>query len=446
MVAIIATVLVINTVFDEQRYRQPTNIIYWDVINFYSYLPATFIEHDLTLTFAANNIDKYVCSDHYWPEFLPNGRPLIKTTMGLSILYCPFFLVANALAEPLGNTPDGFSPIYALSLIIACIFWVLVGCIFLRRVLLKHFSEVATTIVLGITVFATNLFWYSTFEAPYAHGFLFGLICIFLWQTERWHEKRSWWCTVAIGLNLGLISLIRPTDALVIIYFILYDITTWQSLKDKFSLYLKQWPQIIVMAISAFAVWVPQFIYWHAITGNFIFYSYTNSERFFWTQPKIIKFLFSFRKGWLLYTPVMIFAILGLIPLYKRHRKYFYPILAFLIINIYVLSCWWCWWFGGCFGQRSMVDCYGMLALPMAAFVEWMLSRKALPRIVLIVTFAAVAWLSFFHYKQYKHKAIHYEAMTREAYFDSFGHKYPSQRFQDLLVFPDYEAAKQGNR
>jgi hypothetical protein len=93
-----------------------------------------------------------------------------------------------------------------------------------------------------------------------------------------------------------------------------------------------------------------------------------------------------------------------------------------------------------------MVDCYGLLAVPLAAFVEWMLSRKKAPRIIVIIVFAAVTYLSFFHYKQYKHQAIHYEAMSAKAYFDSFGHKYPSQRFNSLLVFPDYEAAKQGNR
>jgi predicted metal-dependent hydrolase len=36
--------------------------------------------------------------------------------------------------------------------------------------------------------------------------------------------------------------------------------------------------------------------------------------------------------------------------------------------------------------------------------------------------------------------------MTRAAYFDSFGHKRHSERFWDLLEWPDYEAAKQGIR
>ncbi|MBO4587115.1 MAG: hypothetical protein J5677_04790 [Bacteroidales bacterium] len=445
MVILIAALLVLK-VFDIKIYRTPENVIRWDVINFYSYLPAAFIEHDLTLTFARNDIERYICSDHYWPEILPDSSMVIKTTMGLSLLYSPFFLVANVLAEPLGYTPDGFSPPYALSLLLACVFWVSLGFVYLRKLLLRHFSEVVTTIVLAVTLFATNLYWYSSYEAAYAHGFLFGLTCIFLWQTERWHENHSWWCTVAAGLNLGLITLIRPTDALVLLYFLLYDVTSWNGLKEKVTMYLQQWPKVVAMAVSTIAMWVPQMIYWHVVTGHLFFFSYTHNERFFWTQPKIIEFLFSFRKGWFIYTPVMVFAILGLIPLYKHYRKYFYPIIFFLIINIYVLSCWWCWWFGGSFGQRSMIDCYGMMAIPMAAFVAWLLKRKTVPRIILIVVFAAISYLSFFHYRQYKHGAIHCAAMTREAYFDSFGHTHPSDCFWSLLDEPNYDAAKQGIR
>lgn len=445
MVSIIALILVIS-VFDIKRYQTPERVIEWDVINFYSYLPATFVEKDLTLSFAKADPDRFISSDHYWPEALPDGTFLIKTTMGLSMLYCPFFLVAHAVAAPLGYANDGFSVPYALALILACVFWVVLGCVYLRRVLLRHFSETVTTIVLGVTVLATNLLWYSTQEAAYSHGFLFGLISIFLYQTERWHEKPTWWRTVAVGLNVGLVALVRPSDALVVVYFLLYGVTTWKGVGEKVRLYLRHWPMVAVMVLSAVAVWVPQMLYWHTMTGHYLFYSYTNNEHFFWTQPKLWEGIFGFRKGWLIYTPVMVFAVVGLIPLYKNHCRYFYATLLFLVLNLYVLMSWWCWWYGGCFGQRSMVDCYGLLAVPMAAFVEWMLSRKWLPRIALLLFFYAVTRLSIFHYKQYTNHAIHHESMTWEAYLESFGHKYPSARYWKLLETPDYEAAKRGDR
>ena len=446
MVILIASVLVIKAL-DIKIYNTPKKVIDHDVINFYSYLPATFVEKDLTLSFIHNDFNHYVCGNYYWPEIVPpDSTFVIKTTMGLSMLYCPFFLMAHLTAKPLGYPADGFSPPYAAALVFACIFWVVLGCVFLRKVLLRRFSELTTTIVLGVTVLATNLLWYSTYEGAYSHGFLFGLICIFLYQTEQWYRKPSWWSTITLGLNIGLIALVRPSDALVVVYFLLYGITSWKDFVERLQLYIHCLPMMLTMAASAVVIWIPQIIYWHVLTGHLLFYSYTNNEHFFWTQPKLLEGIFGFRKGWLIYTPVMVFAILGLIPLYKRHRHYFYATLVFLVLNLYVLMCWWCWWYGGCFGQRSMVDCYGLLAVPLAAFVEWMLNRKRIPRIMLLVLFAAVSYLSFFHYKQYKHEAIHYEAMTFKAYVDSFGHKYHSERFWDLLDWPDYEAAKQGIR
>ena len=93
-----------------------------------------------------------------------------------------------------------------------------------------------------------------------------------------------------------------------------------------------------------------------------------------------------------------------------------------------------------------MVDCYGLLAMPLAASTEWILQRRGMQRAILICLFVATAFLSFFHYRQYKHGAIHYDSMTPAAYFDSFGHVYPSARFYDLLQQPDYDAARRGDR
>ena len=238
LLIVILAVLLVGKLFDIKRYQQPETVIAWDVISYYAYLPATFIEHDYTLSFVLTDTAYF---HHYWPEVTDDGTCIIKTTMGLSLLYLPFFLVAHALAPHLGYIADGFSPPYAMALIIACIFWVIIGCVFLRRVLLKHFSEGITTIVMAVTVVATNLYWYSTYEAPYSHGFNFAIICIFLWQTIRWHKHPTPINTLAVGLNIGLISLIRPSNVLVLIYFLLYKVTSWKTVGEKVQFYLQHY-------------------------------------------------------------------------------------------------------------------------------------------------------------------------------------------------------------
>ena len=43
-------------------------------------------------------------------------------------------------------------------------------------------------------------------------------------------------------------------------------------------------------------------------------------------------------------------------------------ILAILLLALYIFSSWWCWWFGGAFGYRSLVEFYALLAFPFAYF------------------------------------------------------------------------------
>ena len=60
-------------------------------------------------------------------------------------------------------------------------------------------------------------------------------------------------------------------------------------------------------------------------------------------------------------------------------------------------------------------------------------------------TFVGISYLSFFHYKQYKHGAIHYEAMSRAAHFENMG-RHPTVHYESLLRWPDYKAEKRGDK
>jgi hypothetical protein len=262
---------------------------------------------------------------------------------------------------------------------------------------------------------------------------------------EKWHEKQGWGTTVCMGLVTGLISLIRPTNGIIVILFLLYNITTLKDIKTHVQLFLKNYRKIIVMIICAFMVWLPQLFYWKSVTGDWLCYSY-GDERFFFNDPKIWLVLFSFKKGWLIYTPTMLFAIIGIGILWKTNRKYFYPVLLFSIVNLYIISSWWCWWYGGGFGMRSLIESYAILAIPLSAFLTWVVKQRLRIRIPLYIIVLAISAQSIFHTIQYHHGAIHYAWMTKKAYFDSFWRVKPSKEFNSLLFQLDLEAAKKGER
>jgi len=424
------------------QYSKPKSVIAHDVRSYYAYLPAIFVEKDYKLKSIGPDKDG---DWMYWAERISSGERVIKTSMGVAIMYSPFFFIAHYYAEKLGYEANGFTTPYAFALIFSGIFYLFIGFIFLRLLLLKYFKDKIVAITLLILGLATNLHWYAYAEAPMSHGYSFALFCVFLYLIEKWQEKQGWGISIFMGLIIGLIALIRPTNGIIVILFLFYNITNLKDIRTRVQLFLKNYWKIIMMILCAFIVWLPQLLYWKSVTGDWLYYSY-GGERFFFNNPKILSVLFGFRKGWLIYTPVMLFALIGVGMLWKTNKKYFYPVVLFLIVNIYIVSSWWCWWYGGSFGMRALVESYAILAIPLATFLTWLVRQKLRIKIPLCIIVAIITLLSIFHTIQYHYEAIHWGNMTKEAYFNSFLRVKPSEEFNSLLVEPDWESAWEGKK
>ncbi len=120
--------------------------ISWDVGGYYLYLPAQFIYHDLALN-DYNKFDslrtKYeVSSTFYQVHQTPQGKRVIKYTMGNSILYAPFFCMGHIMAK-VGNYPaDGFSKPYQYAMHWGIFMYMFLALVFARKILLYFFTVV----------------------------------------------------------------------------------------------------------------------------------------------------------------------------------------------------------------------------------------------------------------------------------------------------------------
>ena len=110
------------------HYSKPYRVIRSDVISYYAYLPATFIEKDHKLQF---NLRDENGIWRYWPDKAPNGGLVIKTSMGMAIMYAPFFFIAHHFAEKMGYKANGFTTPYTFALVYSCIIYILIGFLFL---------------------------------------------------------------------------------------------------------------------------------------------------------------------------------------------------------------------------------------------------------------------------------------------------------------------------
>jgi len=443
LVIVTALIIALGTILTDKRWQKEDKVIEWDIISYYAYLPATFIYHDPSLKFT----DDYHGPHKFkiWSESIPEGKHVIKMSMGLSIVYLPFFAAGHLAALLTGADAGGYSEPYKIALLLCGVFYLAIGLYFLRKLLLEYFSDRITAMVIAGFAFGTNLFWYSTTEAPMSHVYSFAIIACFLWQTIIWHKKPSLKRSLIIGLLAGLITLIRPTNIIIVLIFILYNVYGKLTIKDKFVLFRKNYGFLLVIVCSAILVWVPQMIYWKAITGHFFFYSYTQNERFFFSHPQIVNGLFSFRKGLFIYTPLMILACAGIWYAWRQRSPFALAITVFLPLNIYILYSWWCWWYGGSFGSRPFIDSYALMAFPVAALLQARLQQKRkIIRVPLVAVYIIIVSLGIYYNKLYHTGAIHWDSMTKEAFFDSFGRMHPTQQFNSLLAEPDYEKAKLG--
>lgn len=455
---ILLLLVMIFTTFNIKRWKKAeTNhqIINWDVTSYYGYLTAAFIHNDLKLDFVDNDSIDYKAKFQFWPTRLnENGKPddsgdikIIKTTMGMSFMYAPFFFMAHTYAKISDYDPNGYSIPYEFFLVMSCLFYLFIGLWYLRKLLLLFYSELVSGIIMGAILLGTNLFFYVSTEPAMSHAYSFALIAVFLYHTIKWHQLPSLKRALYVGLIGGLIVLIRPVNLLVFMFPFLYGVTSINKLKDQILMFLKNWKHLLIIGFSAFLIILPQLIYWKYVTGFWFVNSYVD-EGFFFNNPHIIDGLFSYRKGWLLYTPIMILALVGIVQLYKRKRELFLPVLSFVLINIFVSYSWWSWWYGGGFGGRSMIDSYAIMALPMGSLVQEVLKKKIWLKWSFISIFSMLILFNQFQTLQRRNSIIHWDGMTKEAYWYVFTKKSMSKeefaKRDKLLQLPDYDKARKG--
>jgi len=404
----------------------PTRALSWDVFGYYLYLPATFIYDDPGLEnpeWMDEVMEKYQPSATlYQLVDGVDGKKVIKYTSGLALLYSPFFFIAHWIAPALGYPADGFSLPYQLILSLGGILWAILGLIILRKLLIRLFDDRTTAITILLIGFGTNYFQLTAFDGTLlSHNFLFSLYAFLLYTTIRWHERPTLNRAFQMGLTCGLITLIRPSEIVCLLIPLFWNAGSWRQFIFRFKVVKTNINHVLSFLVPAIIVGSIQFIYWKTTTGNWIFYSYNNpGEGFRFFPPYIFEFLFSYRKGWFVYTPVMLFALIGFYHLYKRSKAWNLAILAYVLLDLWIVSSWSCWWYaGGSFSARAMLPTYVLLALPLASLVEVVF----LQRLRWLAAFFGLALivLNLFQTWQFETGIIDKERMTKDYYWAVFG-------------------------
>lgn len=413
------------------------HLISWDTFGQYCYLPLAFIEQNFAVPLGYfEKLNKtYEFSNTLYQFNVFENIASTKYTLGLALINLPFFLIGHLFAWLLNFPLDGYSMPYEVAFGIGSLFYTIVGLIYFRKILRHFFNDRIVSIVLVLIVLGTNYFHNATFGRAFTHTFSFTFLSILIWYTIQFHQKINIKNALLVGSSLGILGLIRIPDLLFGLIPLLWNVNIYGSLLKKGIYFIKNYLKEILIIICSFLGFMfLQFIYWKLATGHFVFNSYANNagEGFDWLNPYIVQFLFSFKKGWLIYTPIGILIVVGLVFLWKKNRNERIFVYAFLLF-LFVVSCWTTWWYAGSFSQRPMIDIYVIGGISLGAlFSQTRYFKTLISLAALLVVF------NLFQTWQFKERIIHASLMNKEYYFATFFQTSPVTEKQKQLLSFDY--------
>lgn len=410
--------LVVHKTTDKARNANP---FLYDQAGYYNYLPASFLYQDLTFSYLDNlSMDK---NSFLSPQSSKDGRKvtLNRYGVGVAMLLSPFFVMASLQVELSGTPVDGFSTPYRSWIFGAQFFYLFLAFLLLRNVLLRYYQDkiVATTCL--ILALGTNLFYYALYEPVMSHNYSFFLFSYCLYMTVKWLNEQKKHQLLFLGIAFGLLANVRLTNSIFILVLLLWEVGTLKGLKARLVLLKSNWQWLTVALLLTALTFIPQLYYWYSMTGYWFVNSYgVEQGTFFWLDPMLFEILLGYKKGWLVYTPLMSLGVIGMFFMHRYQEKLFWGTLLYTLLNWYIISCWWCWWYGGSFGMRPLIESMVPFSFAIAALLQWFFQKKwrLIPIVIIILGGVALNALQTYQYTQ---GCIHSFGMTRQSYWLVFG-------------------------
>lgn len=370
------------TLNSEDRFKPISS----DAEGYYQYLTAVFIKHDIT--------------SQPYSYYMENGTLFNKYTCGVAMMEMPFFLGAHAftkLTDPEAAT--GYTDNYIYAVQLAAAFYLVAGMFFLFYFLRRYFPVWAVLTSLLLIYVATNLFYYVHGECGMSHVFSFFLFAGIIYFTPYFLGFRKIKYTIAIALLMGISVLLRPTNIIIGLFFLFYDVYSITQLRDRFLLLLRNWWHFAIIVIAAVIIYIPQMYYWHKTLGKYFVnsyrYDYAVTGFINWRQPKIFQVLAGHRSGWLIYTPIMILSLAGIVWTFYKRSFHSRALLFIFLVLLYLSASWSAYTYGGAYGFRPFVELYAFLSIPFT-FITWKIfsGRSILIKLVAFVFIANCIYLN----------------------------------------------------
>jgi len=362
--------------------------VYGDGTAFYTYAQALVFDKGLHFGPIYNFLEHFQGVKGEFSRFFWD-RAINPYPIGTGIVWIPSVALISIFFH------DRFSMVFEVGPGLTGILLVIGGLYFLEKYLQNFFSKKIALISVLFFFFASNLFYYSSFEPALSHQPSFFIISFLLYKSYKFDKKFINY--FLLGTLSGLLFTIRIPDIILLIPIY------WQILKNSPS--VKNWATIF---ISAAIFSLPLFWSYYVMSGNPLRMPYLASGIKEWTFSvgEIAQFFFTPKRGLFTWTPIYLFTLIGLV----KARKW--EFLLSITLLILVVS----FWASSSveFGQRFILGGVPYFAFGLASFIEKINIKKTTILFLLLLTWNL---LTIFHFYFDKPNMIKNDNLTFSTFF-----------------------------
>lgn len=355
-----------------------------DAVYYYTSLRSIIIDRDINFKnefeYFYNQRSPYT-GNRKLPFILPEnpetGNQPTKYPIGSAVFLIPPFLLTHSILSTLqgvgiGVTADGYNIIYQSSAALGSLLYAFLGLILIYSLGKKIFEpKIAFLATLAIWL-ATPLIYYMTLEPLTSQPISFFSVSafVYLWYTTRNNRKLYQW--ISLGIIGGLMSIVRYQDSL----FLLIPIV------DQFRKLIPNLSKIFLFLFFAALIISVQLNINNYLFGSPFRTGEGDAGFPYLLSPKILYTLFSFERGLFVWSPVLVFASVGLYWFIRKFRLAGILLIISFFLQVYIVSSWIDPTQGDSFGNRILINSNVIFALGLMQFLK---ETKFTQRIFLII-------------------------------------------------------------
>lgn len=367
-----------------------------DPVGYYVYLPSLIFDRDLDFADEYKRFDSigYVSPDQ---TRTVTGKMPNPYSIGVAVLWLPFFLVGHLVALATGLPADGFSRPYDVAVYLANTVYGLAGILLIYRLVEREFERNIALLATTLVWFASNVLYYLFPIVPMSHMPSMFVVALLITMWLVWREKMTVWRYVALGALGGLAALVRWQDSLFLVIPAADIVAKACRHRVERAQLRKTALHALALGLPFLVVFFPQMVVWKVLYGSFI--TIPQGPGFVsWFKIALFDVLFSSRHGLFSWTPILVFGVIGLFMFPKKKRHIGYVLAIAFVLQLYVNSV--AGWVGWSFGMRRFINCSALFGLGLAAFLN-RIHRRIPLRYCTLISLLPILWNMLFVIQYY---------------------------------------------